>query len=440
MPYSRTMTESRHLEDAIARLARGARGRQDRARSAAVIGRAGLGWLARRGMRNWAPQGFFRQARASAFGGSQRHLGPSMTYRKPPRVRLAKNRRNWKKGDLKKLRRYQIKFPIQASVKVILGNQAASTGSSIPLGPQWTRTTTVAKDAGAAANLRLCGFVVPLTKLHNVKVGQGTFAADASAPSSGRYSAQNLLWDIASDGSQMGGLAHNYQCTGLRAQTDADYLVSGVKGSFTIGGMQQSTDQKVYIQVVRRFDSPLAVDTVTAEDFKELVNAQTLPNNQHWVQLYRKSFILKGRAAGSAKISTRHVSFDLPLNFKRSKTKKVSTAASATKYGTQLDYAYENQEEMYNTLFLVITSKALNITGQEAIDYITTNKSNPAVEDGGGRMDPKIGIKGHVTTMYRYRNSQVNPGATSLSEEQPFSEAQLNYLEAMYDESEPDSS
>lgn len=365
---------------------------------------------------------------------SKSPLGPSMTYRKPPRVRLAKDRRRMKKGDLQKLRRYQIKYPIPASVKVILGNQDAPSGSSVPLGPQWTRSTTVAIDTGAAANLRLCGFVVPLTKLHNVKVGQHNFAADASAPSAGRYTAQNLLFDIASDGTQMGGLAHNYQCTGLRAQSDADYLVAGVKGSFTIGGMQQSTDQKVYVQICRRFNAPLAVDSVTAEDMKELVNAQSIPNNQHWTQLYRKSFILKGRATGSAKISTKHIKFDLPMNYKRSKTKKVSTAASATKYGTQLDYAYENQEEMYNTLFLVITSRALNITGQEAVDTTntTTNTAHPDVETGGGRMDPKIGIKGHVTTMYRYRNSQVAPGSSSLTEEEPFTEAQLNYLEALH--------
>ena len=156
---------------------------------------------------------------------SNTHLAPSISYRRPPRVRHAKQRSKMTKKDWKKLNRYQVKFPIQASVKVILGNQAASTGSSIPLGPQWTRSTTVAKDTGAAANLRLCGFVVPLTKLHNVKVGQGTFAADSSAPSAGRYTQENLLFDIASDGAQMGGLAHNYQCTGLRAQTDADYLV-----------------------------------------------------------------------------------------------------------------------------------------------------------------------------------------------------------------------
>jgi hypothetical protein len=388
-------------------------GRAARLQAGYRIGRAMVNYGRRRGHFRYATAG---QGLRSAWDwwnkapASQKHLGPSMPYRKPPRVRLAKQRSKMKKGDLKKLQRYQIKFPIQASVRVILGNQAASTGSSIPLGPQWTRSTTVAKDTGAAANLRLCGFVVPLTKLHNVKVGQGTFTADSSAPSAGRYTQQNLLFDIASDGGQMGGLAHNYQCTGLRAQTDADYLVSGVKGSFSIGGMQQSTDQKVYVQVVRRFDRPLAVDSVTAEDMKELVNTQAAPNNQHWVQLYRKSFILKGRAAGSAKISTRHVSFDLPLNFKRSKTKKVSTAASATKYGTQLDYAFENSEEMYNTLFLVITSRALNITGQEACDDLIATKATPGVDDGGGRMDPKIGIKGYVQTMYRYRNSQVEPG------------------------------
>ena len=405
------------------------RGRGGRFLSPRDVARAGMliqgfGRLALRRTRRHArahgahPASWMGAAKSAydwATGGAQSrpYTGATMQYRKPPRVRLAKNRKNYKKGDLKKLRRYQIKFPISASVKVILGEQATVTDSSLPLGPQWTRSTTVAKDTGAAANLRLCGFVVPLTKLHNVKVGQGTFAADSSAPSAGRYTQQNLLFDVASDGAQMGGLAHNYVCTGLRAQTDADYLVSGVKGSFTIGGMQQSTDQKVYIQIVRRFDKPLAVDSVTAEDMKELVNSQSLPNNQHWVQLYRKSFVLKGRAAGSAKISTKHCSFDLPLNFKRSKTKKISTAASATKYGTQLEYAYENTSEMYNTLFLVITSRALNITGQEACDDLISTKATPGVDDGGGRMDPKIGIKGHVTTLYRYRNSQVEPGASA---------------------------
>ena len=148
---------------------------------------------------------------------------------------------------------------------------------------------------------------------------------------------------------------------------------------------------------------------------KELVNSQSKPNNQHWVQLYRKSFILKGRATGSAKISTRHVSFDLPLNFKRSKTKKISTAASATKYGTQLDYAFENSEQMYNSLFLVVTSRALNVTTQEAVDTLntTSNTTHPDVEDGGGRMNPYIGIKGYVQTFYRYRNSRVEPGLTA---------------------------
>ena len=171
----------------------------------------------------------------------------------------------------------------------------------------------------------------------------------------------------------MEGLDHNYVCTGLRAQTDSDYLVSGVSGGFSIGGMQQSTDQRVYVQIVRRFNAPSQIDDISSDDMKELVNAQQLPNNQHWVQLYKKSFTIKGRAAGSAKIPTEYCSFDLPLNFMRSKTKKISTAASATKYGIQLDYAFENSEQMYNTMYLVITSRALNVTTQEACDDLTSS-------------------------------------------------------------------
>lgn len=394
----------------------------------AAAGRLAVG-LARHGRRRMVP--FIRRAyqdywatptyRSFSSATNMGRTKPSLTYRKPPRVRLAKNRRNWKKGDLKKLRRYQIKFPIQASVKVILGSQAASSGASIPLGPQYTRSTTVAKDAGAAANLRLCAFVVPLTKLSGLRVGQGNFAFSETAPNTdGNYTQNNLLFSVKSDGTQMLGLDHNYVCTGLRAQSDSDYLVSGLKGSFTIGGMQQSGDQRVYIQIVRRFDQPLNVDTIASTDFKELVNSQSKPNNQHWVQLYRKSFVLKGRASGSARISQRHVKFDLPLNFKRSKTKKISTAAGATLYGTQLDYAFENSEQMYNSLFLVITSRALNTTNQEAIDLLNTtnNVTHPDVADGGGRMDPKIGIRGYVQTMYRYRNSRVEPGLTTDSDEE----------------------
>lgn len=403
------------------RLARQPRiyGPRDRHHAAALIGRAGLAYLARRGVRNWSIPGFFPSSfrSSTSSGGSKRHLGPSMHYRKPPRVRLAKNRRNWKKGDLKKLRRYQIKFPIQASVKVMLGNQVTAAGTSLPLGPQWTRNTTVAKDTGTLANLRLCGFVVPLTKLTDLKVGQGNFAASTAGPSGtpASYTQNNLMFQIKSDGSQMEGVDHNYICTGLRAQTDSDYLVSGVKGSFTIGGMQQSTDQKVYIQIVRRFNAPSAIDNIPSDDMKELVNAQSCPNNQHWVQLYRKSFVLKGRAAGSAKIAQRHVSFDLPLNYKRSKTKKISTASSADKYGTQLEYAFENTEECYNTMYLVITSRALNVTTQEAVDDLTSTKASPGTDSGGGRMDPHIGIRGYVQTMYRYRNSRVEPGVTADS-------------------------
>lgn len=354
--------------------------------------------------------------------------GASMTYRKPPRVKLAKQRKRLTKNERKKLNRYYVKFPHAASIKVILGNQTPNTDASTPLGPQWTRATginatTLQATSGASetAVTGLCGFVVRLTSDKGVRVGQGAFAADTSGPSAGNYNSNNLLWTIKPDSSGMVGEAHNYQCSGLRAMTDANYLVSGIKGSFRIGGMQQSCDQKVYIQIVRRFDKPSTIGSIEVSDFKELVNAQSLPNNQHFVQLYRKSFIIKGRGSGSARIPTHSVNFDLPLNYMRSKTKKISTAASATNYGTQLDYAYENSEEMYNTLYLVITSRSLNTLAQEATDtrpdtavsgsYVT----HPSTGDGGGRMAPRIGIQGHVTTMYRYRNMRQAPGATTGS-------------------------
>ena len=110
--------------------------------------------------------------------------------------------------------------------------------------------------------------------------------------------------------------------------------------------------------------------------------------------MYKKSFTLKGRATGSARISQKYVKFNLPLNYKRSKTKKISTAAAASSYGTQLGYAYEDSEEMYNTLYLVITSRALNTVAQEAVDTLSGSTTHPDVQDGGGRMNPRIGIKG----------------------------------------------
>ena len=215
----------------------------------------------------------------------------------------------------------------------------------------------------------------------------------------------------------MVGEAYNYICTGLRSQADADYLVSGVRGGFSIDGMQQSTDQKVYCQIVRAFNAPHNVDDISEDHFKELVNAQSLPNNQHWQQIWRHSFVLKGRATGSARISQKYVKFNLPLNYKRSKTKKISTASSATLYGTQLGYAYENSEEMYNTLYLVITSRALNTVAQEAVDTLSGSTTHPDLQDGGGRMYPRIGIKGYAQTFYKYRNSQVKPASTSESDE-----------------------
>lgn len=361
-----------------------------------------------------------------------------ITYQKPPRVRLAKQRGKYKKGDLKKLRRMQVKFPIPASVKVILGESATAGGTSVPLGPQWTRGTTVSLPTGATANTHLCGFVVPLTKLTNLKVGQGNFATNTAGPSSGFYTQDNLLYSIKADSSQMVGEDHNYQCTGLRAQTDSDYLISGVSGSISIGGMQQSCDQLVSIGIYRVFNKPCEVDKIEEQHMKELVNAQTGPNNQSFTPLYLKKMRLKGRGAGSARISTQRVKFDLPLNLKRSKTKKVSTAADATQYGTQLSYAYEQSGLMYNTLFMVITSKSLNTVAQEAVDDLTSTKASPGIDDGGGRMNPRIGIQGHVTTHYRYRNSQVEPGATSLTAEQPFTDNQLEYLSNLFTDHDED--
>lgn len=342
--------------------------------------------------------------------------GATIHYRKPPRTKLVKGYKKLTKKEKKKLYRERVKFPISASVKVILGSQTPPANASAPLAAEWTRATGINLPTGADANINLCGFVVPLTKLHGLKVGQGNFAADTSSPSAGVYSADNLLWSINTNNTKMNAEAHNYICTGLRAQSDSDYLVAGVRGGFTIGGMQQSTDQRIYIQIVRAFNAPHAVDTISEDHFKELVNAQALPNNQHWQCLWKKSFTLKGRATGSAKVSTRYCSFNLPLNYKRSKTKKISTAASATGYGTQLGYAYENSEEMYNTLFMVITSRALNTTAQEAVDTLSGSTTHPDVQDGGGRMNPRIGIKGYVQTFYKYRNSQVKPGNTSASD------------------------
>lgn len=339
-------------------------------------------------------------------------LGASIHYKKPPRTKLVKGWGKLTKKEKSKIYRERVKFPISASVKVILGNQTAPTSTSQPLGAQWTRATGVDLPSGASAPTNLCGFVVPLTKLANLKVGQDNIGAGTGGPNSdGDYPQNNLLWSIKSDSSQMIGEAHNYICTGLRAQTDADYLVSGVAGGITIGGMQQSCDQRVYCQIVRKFNAPAPVSHISSDDFKELVNAQSLPNNQHWQQLWTYSFTLKGRATGSARISTQYVKFNLPLNYKRSKTKKISTASSQTTYGTQLGYAYKDSEEMYNTLYLVITSRSLNTVAQEAVDTLntTTNTTHPDVEPGGGRMNPRIGIKGYVQTFYKYRNSQVQP-------------------------------
>ena len=346
---------------------------------------------------------------------SSHPLGATIHYRKPPRTRHVKAYKKLNKKEKKKLYRERVKFPISASVKVILGNQTPPANVSAPLAAQWTRATGVNLPTGADANVNLCGFVVPLTKMHGLKVGQGNMPASTESPSAGVYSADNLLWTINTNNTKMQGEAHNYICTGLRAQSDADYLVSGVRGGFTIGGMQQSTDQRIYCQIVRAFNAPHAVDTISEDHFKELVNAQSLPNNQHWQQLWRTSFTIQGRATGSSKASTRSVKFNLPLNYKRSKTKKISTAASAAGYGTQLGYAYENSEEMYNTLYLVITSRALNTTAQEAVDTLSGSTTHPDVQDGGGRMNPRIGIKGYVQTFYKYRNSQVKPGNTASS-------------------------
>lgn len=348
-------------------------------------------------------------------GKAYRPRGATIVYKKPPRERLVKGWSKLTKKDKAKLYRERIKFPISASVKVILGNQTPPANASSPLGAQWTRATGINLPTGADANVNLCGYVVPLTKQHGLKVGQGNMPASTESPSAGVYSADNLLWSINTNNTKMNGEAHNYVCTGLRAQSDADYLVAGVRGGFTIGGMQQSTDQRVYCQIVRAFNAPHAVDTISEDHFKELVNAQSLPNNQHWQCLWRYSCTLKGRATGSARVSTKYISFNLPLNYKRSKTKKVSTASSATGYGTQLGYAYENSEEMYNTLYLVITSRALNTSAQEAVDTLSGSTTHPDVQDGGGRMNPRIGIKGYVQTFYKYRNSQVKPGNTASS-------------------------
>lgn len=362
-----------------------------------------------------------------------------ITYQKPPRVRLAKQRGRYRKGDLKKLRRMQVKFPIPASVKVVLGESQTVGGTSNPLPPQWTRGTTVNLPTGYTANTRLCGFVVPLTKLTNLKVGQGNIAANGAGPSSGYYTQDNLLYSIKQDSSQMIGEDHNYQCTGLRAQSDSDYLISGVKGNILIGGMQQSCDQSVTVGIYRVFNKPCEVDKIEEAHMKELVNAQTGPNNQTFTPLYLKRLRFKGRASGSARIATQRVKFDLPLNLKRSKTKKVSTAADETAYGTNIAYSYEQSGQMYNTLFMVITSRSLNTTAQEAVDDLTSTKASPGVDDGGGRMNPRIGIQGHVTTMYRYRNSQVEPGSTSLSAAQPFTDDQLEYLSNLFTDHDEDS-
>ena len=364
------------------------------------MGGQGLGY-AREAFRHW-----YNQPKPNP-------SGATIHYRKPPRKTLVKGYKKLTKKEKQKLYRMRTKFPISATVKVILGSQTPPAGASSSLGAQWTRATGINLPTGADANVNLCGFVVPLTKLTGLRVGQGNFAASTESPSAGVYSANNLLWSINTNNTKMNGEAHNYVCTGLRAQTDSDYLVAGVSGAFTIGGMQQSTDQRVFIQIVRAFNAPHSVDTISEDHFKELVNGQFLPNNQHWTQLYKKSFTLKGRATGSARISQKYVKFNLPLNYKRSKTKKISTAAAASSYGTQLGYAYEDSEEMYNTLYLVITSRALNTVAQEAVDTLSGSTTHPDVQDGGGRMNPRIGIKGHVQTHYKYRNSQVKPGNTA---------------------------
>ena len=411
-----------------ARAIRGRYGRNfDNMRAAALMGRAGLAWLANRRRQQrgtwfrtpfYDPQRKFTDSR-NAF----RPGGPSLHYKPPPRMALAKDRRFLSKKEKEDLHRYHVKFPVTEHMKVILGNQTAPASADTPLGPQWTRSTEVAVDSVTNEYTNVAGFVVALTKLRGtdqLPAGQGNVAANTAGPTSSNYGFNNLLWDIKSDSSQMNGCAHNYTLTGVRAHIDTDYLIAGFRGSITIGGMQQSCDQRVYMQIVRKFDLPSSVEHIPSTDFKELVNGQMLPNNQHWSLLWKKSFVLKGRAAGSARISQEHVKFDLPVNYMRSKTKKISTAASNTLYGQQLSYAYKNTEEMYNQCYLVITTRPLTAINQEAINAYGAavggvTSIHPAVTQGGGRMAPKIGIKGWVKTDYRFRNPRVAPGATAGS-------------------------
>lgn len=362
-----------------------------------------------------APPDFkFQPSRETSASGRpvprSRGLGATLHYKPPPRTILAKNRWAMSKQDLHKLNRYNTKYPIPASVKVILGNQIPPSGADQPLGPQWTRTVISNLPTGADAPINCAAFVVALTRNHGTAVGQHNISASsASADSDGHFTAANLLWSTNPSNDNMLGLAHNYSCSGVRAQTDSDYLVSGFKGSFTIGGMQQACDQQVYCQIVRRFDAPSSTAFIPSSDFKELVNGQMLPNDQHWSLLWKQTFIIQGRAPGSAKIPTKKVSFDIPLNYIRSKCKKVSTAASSSYYGTQLEYAFKDTEEMYNECYLVISTRALNLMSQRPTDVTAAaaggaTQTVPVVTPGTVYMVPKIGIQGHVTTHYRFRN------------------------------------
>jgi hypothetical protein len=392
---------------------------------ARAMGFGGDAWEYGRRAYDWAtgpPTASQVKQAKSGFSKRGGYMSGSIHYRKPPRFRTHKQKKHMKKADWTKLNRYRIKFPIFGSVKVILGNQGAPGSAAAALGPQWERSTLSQQTND---NTYLCGYLVKLTSLHGVTVGQHNFAADTTGPSTGWYGVSNKLFDIKSDNTQMNACAHNIQCSGLPAQTDADYLVSSFDGDFTIGGCQQSGDQGVRVMICRRFDLPRS-DTLglEADAAKELMNSVNVqPNNQHWHIIYKKYFVLRGRGHGSARISQKRVKFSIPLNYKRSQTKRISTAAAATNYGTQQGYAFENSAEMYNDCYLVITSRALNRT--DASDDVTANTPGSGVHNyainapsawpspsANQKLQAKINVKGYVRTGYRYRNSQVAVGST----------------------------
>lgn len=326
----------------------------------------------------WANQAYHDYTRAGKFGvrsapGSGGTASSFETYTRPPRLSRPPKGKKARRNYNRRLRRQRLVFNRRFSTKTWLGTMAAPSSADDPLGPETERVSTDPTNRD-----HLACMVVKLTSLASTTVGQQGFPAAATPTlTDGRYSEANRVWvnNSASDGFK--GEAHNLQTTGLPPHgsgtatgTDSTYIIRGLAYNFTLGGAQVACDQNIQVAIYRLDSLPEQPEGMSLNYMKELCASQRArPNRKHWSQpLLKRNIFIKGRAEGSARAGQRRVQGYIPLNLIRTPTKKVSVQSDHD-VGAQYGYAFKtDHSQIYNNLFMVITSRALTTVVPGSVD------------------------------------------------------------------------